>query len=244
MTQELELVSIKPQQEIGASVVVDMMKAVLDRGVTAENASALEKLVGLCERMQDRESERAFAAAFKALQSEMKGVKAMKPVPNNDGTTRYKFAPYEDIMAQVRPMLEKHGFTVTFSTDFGDGRLIKSCTLQHIGGHSKTNKFAVRIGSGPPKATETQADGAASTYAKRFALCDCLNILIETDSDARAEGAAISKDQAEDLRRRVRESASDEAAFLKFAGAATFETIAEGRYSSLDAALRRKERTA
>lgn len=244
MSETMELVRQEAQPVAKtAPTVADMLQAVIERGVTGDNVAAMKELVGLYERMEDRNAEKSFAAAFKALQSEMKGVKAMKPVPNNDGTTRYKFAPYEDIMAQVRPMLEKHGFTVTFSTDFAEGRLIKSCTLQHIGGHSKTNKFAVRIGSGPPKATESQADGAASTYAKRFALCDCLNILIETDTDARAEGATITKEQAEDLRRRVRETASDEAAFLKFAGAASFEAIMDGKYSSLDAALRRKERT-
>lgn len=244
MSETMELVRHEDQPVAkSAPTVADMLQAVIERGVTGDNVAAMKELVGLYERMEDRNAEKSFAAAFKALQSEMKGVKAMKPVPNNDGTTRYKFAPYEDIMAQVRPMLEKHGFTVTFSTDFAEGRLIKSCTLQHIGGHSKTNKFAVRIGSGPPKATESQADGAASTYAKRFALCDCLNILIETDTDARAEGGTITKEQAEDLRRRVRETGSDEAAFLKFAGANSFEAIVNGRYSGLDAALRRKERT-
>lgn len=244
MSETMELVRQEDQPVAkSAPTVADMLQAVIERGVTGDNVAAMKELVGLYERMEDRNAEKSFAAAFKALQSEMKGVKAMKAVPNNDGTTRYKFAAYEDIMAQVRPMLEKHGFTVTFSTDFAEGRLIKSCTLQHIGGHSKTNKFAVRIGSGPPKATESQADGAASTYAKRFALCDCLNILIESDTDARAEGGNISKEQADDLRRRVRETASDEAAFLKFAGAASFEAIMDGKYSSLDAALRRKERT-
>lgn len=244
---ELELVhnqpgSLAPSQKPSPSPL-DMLQAMVQRGVTTENAAAFEQLVKLSEHMEDRQAEKEFAAAFKALQSEMTRVKATKPVPNNDGSVRYNFAPYEEIMEQVRPLLEKHGFTVSFSTDFAEGRLIKSCTLQHVGGHSKVNKFAVRIGSGPPKASEAQADGAASTYAKRFALCDALNIVCEKDSDARAEGGVISKAQADDLRRRVRETASNEADFLKFAGAATFEQIMEGRYATLDAALRRKEKT-
>lgn len=186
-----------------APTVASMLQAVIQGGVSNENVAALEKLVGLYERMQDRDAEKAFAGAFVALQAEMPNIRAVKPVPGNDGTTRYTYAPYEDIMEQVSPLLKKHGFTVMFSTDFKEGRLIKTCTLQHIGGHSKSNSFAVRIGSGPPKATECQADGAASTYAKRFALCDALNIVCDKDTDARAEGAPISSDQAKVIISRV-----------------------------------------
>ena len=228
----------RPQE---APSVGQMLAAVIEKGVTSENVAAIEKLVGLYERMEDRNAEKAFAASFVELQHEMRGVRATKPVPGNDGMVRYKFAPFEDIMAEVGPRLKAHGFTVTFSTDFAEGRLIKSCTLQHVGGHSKTNKFAVRIGSGPPKATETQADGAASTYAKRFALCDALNILIEKDSDARAEGGPVTADQAFELERRVKETNSDVAAFLRVAGAAKFAEIASTKYPMLDSLLAKKE---
>jgi hypothetical protein len=239
--QALQRLDAAPMQ-VAAPSVAGMLQAVIDRGVTAENVAAVEQIVKLYEHMQEKDAEKLFAQAFNALQTEMKRVRAMKAVPNNDGSVRYRFAPYEDIMEQVRPMLEKHGFTVTFSTDYAEGRLVKSCTLQHIGGHSKTNKFAVRIGSGPPKATESQADGAASTYAKRFALCDALNITIETDSDARAEGGPITPEQADELARRVAETNSNREAFLKLAGAASFAEIGAAKYSILDEMLTRKER--
>lgn len=222
--------------------VAEILQGVVKGGVTVENVAAVKEVVALYERMEDKKAERQFATDFNALQSEIKSVKATKPVPNNDGSVRYKYAPFEEIMEQVRPMLEKHHFTVTFSTDYLEGRLVKSCTLQHVGGHSKTNKFAVRIGSGPPKSNESQADGAASTYAKRFALCDALNIVIETDSDARADGGAITKEQAEELERRVAETNSNKAAFLKLAGAASFGEILSGKYSMLDQMLTTKER--
>lgn len=226
-----------------------MLQAIIDKGVTGENVAAMKELVGLYERMEDRNAERAFAQAFTALQAELKAVQATRAVPNNDGTTRYKFAPFEEIMEQVRPSLEKHGFSVSFSTDYADNRLVKSCTLQHVGGHSRTNKFAVRIGSGPPKASECQADGAASTYAKRFALCDSLNIQIDHDVDAAAEGAYVTEDQAFELHRRVVETNSNMGAFLKFCGVESarpcledFVRIPANRYAAADEMLSRKER--
>lgn len=246
--QALQRLDAQVPTQVAAPSVAGMLQAVIDKGVTAENVAAVEQIVKLYEHMQEKDAEKLFAQSFNALQTEIKSVKAMKAVPNNDGTVRYRFAPYEDIMEQVRPMLEKHGFTVTFSTDYAEGRLIKHCTLQHIGGHSKTNKFAVRIGQGPPKATESQADGAASTYAKRFALCDALNITIETDSDARAEGAPIEPALAEELHRRVSETNSNPQAFLKFCGVvgtgamADFLKIPASRYEAADEMLTRKEK--
>lgn len=246
--KDLSPVRLEPDMPVAkrpeaAPNVVSMMQAVIDKGVTGENVAALEKLVDLYERMDNKDAERAFARAFNELQQEMPKIKATQPVPNNDGTVRYKFAPFESIMEQVQPMLQKHGFTVSFSTRYDQNRLVKICTLTHIRGHSRTNEFAVRIGSGPPKASESQADGAAGTYAKRFALCDMLNIVVEKDSDAAAEGGPISRSQAQELRERVLATGSDEKRFLAFAGAKTYEEIPSGKLAVLDDMLRKREST-
>ena len=233
------------QRSAEAPSVGQMLAAVIEKGVTSENVAAIEKLVGLYERMEDRNAEKAFAAAFVNLQSEMTAVKACKPVPNNDGTVRYKFAPFEEIMEVVAPRLKAHGFTVTFSTDFADGRLIMSCIMQHVGGHSRANKFAVRVGKGPPGSSEAQGDGAANSYAKRFALCNALNILIErdTDGDPRAEGGSITDGQAKSLKARVLATGSDEARFLKYAGSSTYEAISASKFAQLDELLAKREKT-
>lgn len=246
MKEQQELVHIKSESvSVQEPSVADMIQAVIQKGVTAESVAVMESLVGLYERMDARKAEKAFTAAFNALQAEIPHVVAHKPVPNKDGTIRYTFAPFEDIMEQLQSPLQKHGFTVSFTTKFDGGsgvvRLIKTCILTHTGGHSRSTEFAVRVGGGPPGASECQADGAASTYAKRFALCDALNIVIDKDTDARAEGRPITPEQAEELERRVALTNSDKAAFLKFAGAATFAEIMSSKYDMLDQTLRRKE---
>ena len=223
--------------------VADMLAAVIERGVSAENVAALEAMVKLYERMEEKTAEKSFASAFVGLQAEMPSVQATKPVPNRDGSVRYKFAPFEDLMSQVGPMLQKHGFTVSFSSRVGEGRIVSICTLQHVGGHQRVNEFAVRIGQGPPSATESQADGSAATYAKRFALTEALNIVVShMDNDARAEGGPITSEQADELKERVMATGSNPTAFLKFAGAATFESIPAAKLGILDEQLRRKEK--
>lgn len=221
-----------------------MLQSVIDKGISQENVAAFEKLVDLHVKMQDRAAEQEFARAFVALQGEMPAIKAMRPVPNNDGSVRYKFAPFESIMEQVSPHLQRHGFTVSFSTDYAENRLVKICTLQHISGHSKQTRFAVRIGKGPPGSNETQADGAASTYAKRYAFCEMLNITIDRDKDANADGDCISPEQADSLRQRVYDVKADEERFLKYAQAASYEEIPSSMYVQLDQMLRQKEEKA
>lgn len=226
-----------------APSVAEMLQAVVAKGVTSENVAAVESIVKLYERMQDRDAEKEFAQAFVGLQGEMPKVQATKAVPNNDGGVRFRFAPFEDLMAQVGPILQRHGFTVCFSSRVDANRIISTCTLQHVGGHKRSNDFAVRIGSGPPKASEAQSDGAAATYAKRFALTEALNIVVaHLDNDARLEGGTITPEQAEELARRVAETNSSKPVFLKLAGATDFASIKAGKYEVLDEMLCAKER--
>ncbi len=221
--------------------VAMMLQKVIDGGITADNVSALESLVGLYDRMQAKNSEREFNQAFAKLQSELRSVNATRTVPNKDGSPRYRFAPFEDIMEEVQPVLVANGFSISFNSRFGDGRMVSICTLRHIGGFSQSNEFAVRIGGGPPGATDTQADGAAKTYAKRGALCDALNIVVEHDDDARMIGQPIGTALAMDLKERVIACGADMEAFLKYAGARDFAEISDERWPVLDELLKRKE---
>lgn len=237
MSEQLSV--IKPDSTQVPSVG-QLLQIAIDKGVSANE---LEKLVGLYERMQDREAQRMFAAAFCDMQNELPAVQATKAVPNNDGSTRYRFAPYADIMKQIQPLLSKHGFSVRFSSKIDEARITMFCTLLHVGGHAVTNEFSVRVGKGPPGSSESQADGSAAQYAQRGALCDSLNISVRTDDDARILGAPITPEQAKELEKRVLETGSSVELFLNFAGAKTFEEIPSARYSLLDANLRRRENT-
>lgn len=247
MNPKTEQLAVQQETTLAAPSVGQMLQAAIDKGVTNENVAVLERLMDLYERVEDKKAEKAFATAFNTLQSEMPIVNATKAVPDKNGNVKFRFAPYEEIMATVRPLLLKHGFTVTFSQDFKEGRIIQSCTLMHLSGHSRTNSFAARIGNGPPGASETQADGAASTYAKRFALCNALNILSEFDTDAmkgdvRAEGELIGEDKIQYLKEQVAETGSNEARFLNLAGVSKYEEIRVGSYNVLVRALAAKAR--
>jgi hypothetical protein len=97
MRQEAEPLAIH------ANPIQAMLSAVIEKGITAENAAAVEKITDLFLKVEASNAKKAFALAKSELQAELPVVIANKTVPNNDGTTRYVYAPFEDIMRQIKP---------------------------------------------------------------------------------------------------------------------------------------------
>lgn len=221
-----------------------ILAAVVSGGVTKENVSVVAEIIKMQREIRAEEAARDFATALAGLQGEMPAVVAEKPVMNAEdkgGGVRYVFAPFEDIMKQLRPFLLKYGFTVRFTQKLTETTMVAVCKLTHTSGHSEENEFAIRRGKGPPGSSEAQADGSNSTYAKRYALCNALNIVITKDDDAGARGASITAEQAADLRRRVVTTKANQDKFLEAAGAETFETIPETKLAELQGILDRRE---
>jgi hypothetical protein len=218
--------------------VPQMMHDIIKGGVTTDNVAALEKVIDLYERMETRNAEKAFNAAFVALQQELPVIVATTIIPN-----RGKYERFEDVSRVVNPLLFKHGFTVSFSMQADANRVTETCILRHIGGYSQSNSFSVRAGGKAD--SETQADCKAATTAKRNALLNCLNIVIRQDAfneenDDTQDGAPISWEQVAFLKEQVKETGADEAAFLRFAGVHDYHEIGTARYDSLVAALAKK----
>lgn len=237
-----------PPKEATMSVVTEpsagqLLQSLIERGNPEQNIGVLERLVALKERADAKVSERAFSRDFHSLQTEATGVQALDEVPDKHGNVRYCFASYERIMAQVKPLLMKYRFSVRFDSEFKDSRLVMRCILMHVDGHSTTTTQYMRV-SAPYGANDSQADGATTTMAKRYALCSALNIVIEREGggggDAGNDGTPITADEAQYLAELVRDTKSDVNKFLKYAGAPTFEEIGRNRYDGLVAELQRK----
>jgi len=231
--QALTKLESQPVLEVGR--IID---AIVKSQMTPENVTVVERLIALQERQEAKKAEQDFDDAFALMQSQMQQVQAVKPVG-----TLYKYATYEDIMKAVQPLLTEFGFSVSFDTEMLEKQVTVTCILSRKG-HRRTNKFTCRTGTGPRGASEAQADSSAANSAQRQALCDALNIVVSHSDDKRNLGRPITKDQADCLRKRVKETGSDENSFLEFADARTYEEIKSEKYAELDAALRKKEKTA
>jgi hypothetical protein len=219
-----------------------MLTAATSAGLTAENAEAMQKLTDLYMRVEANNAAAAFAEAMCALQQALPRVVATRCINSKDGTVRSRFADYSDIMDKVGPLLVSHGFSVSYDMVCDDKRVTAICKLAHVGGHVRENRSSIRVGSGPPGCSEAQSDGSARAYARRLALCDALNIVIDKDTDARIEGACITEELAISLEERLQATAGNRDAFLRVAGVSRFTEIPETKYAVLDALLKEKER--
>ncbi len=92
------------------------------------------------------------------------------------------YAPLEDIVKIVQPILSEHGFSVSFSTQQNGIESVKIvCTLMHKDGHTATTELELPTEAVTKGMNKMQAIGAAITYGKRYTLCGILNITTTGD---------------------------------------------------------------
>lgn len=228
--------ALAPQNELS---IQSAFQAVVAGTIKAEHVAVMRELLAM-------DAERKFNAAFVELQGQLPAIQGYRGVPDKQGNIKFVYANFDDIDAIIRPICLRYGFSYSFREEgIKDGRVTMIMDLQHAAGHSRAIPYSVRIGSGPPCSSESQADVSGHTYAKRGCLESGLSLRIIGDrEDARMEGnphEKVSQSQADELERRVMETNSNVPAFLKFAGATKFSEIPANRYAECDAMLRRKE---
>lgn len=210
----------------------------------------LGKLLDLQKDWEARDASKQFNAALAAFQSEMPTVfKGRK-----ETTGKYSYAAYEDIMRKARPVLMKHGLAVSFSQEEDDTRLTVICKVSHVGGHSSTTPFTlpkdgpIKTREGRNITSEAQAQGSANSYAKRYCLCNALDIVVSgEDDDATAAGITyIDGEQVNEIERLIEQAMTktDDLTvrdkMLEWIGAASVAEIPVARFAVVVKTLKRK----
>ena len=192
MTQEA--LALAPVERIDVSAVPTLPQAsglalVIQR--LAENPQVdlakLEKIIELQERISDHQAKAAFDAAFARLQGEL------PTIYEKGRTDKGRYAPLEDIIGAVRPVLARHHFSLSHRTEWpADGKVKIVGILAHADGHEKTSEFLTQADTSGSK-NAVQALGSACAYGRRYTTKDLLNI-VTTDEDD--DGKATSQKAA------------------------------------------------
>lgn len=167
---------------LDAVQVQQLIAQAIDKGVPVET---MEKLLAMRQQLKGEWARERYHSALSAFQAECPVIKKTKIVMNKDGKTeRYRYAPLDSIITQVKDLIEKHGFN--YRVDAGiEGRTVQAtCIVTHKEGHFEKSSFAVPI---DPEAymNEAQKYAAALTFAKRYAFTDAFGILTgDEDNDA------------------------------------------------------------
>ena len=190
------------------------------------DVSKLERLFELEVQFRDREAKRLYASAFNALQSEL------QPIVKRGKNTHLgsMYARAHDIDMVLQPLVAKHGFSLSFSTEEASKPdLIRYVMLvRHNSGHEERHWMEAinDADSGSKGGNKTRLHGLASstTFVKRQLKSAVFDLDLVDDDDGNAgagigpSAETITAQEAADIEALIDESGADKGRFLKFFG--------------------------
>jgi len=174
-----------PQQRQGGDTPIWALieRASRDPSISMER---LEKLIEFADRAKADERKLAFNQAMANAQHKMEPVRKNASNPQ----THSKYATYEAIDRDIRPIYTQAGFSVSFNTnksEKGNGFIKVLAYVSHDEGFEREYEIDMPIVTKGPKGndvmTETHATGSAYSYGKRYLLCGIFNIAVYNDDD-------------------------------------------------------------
>jgi hypothetical protein len=155
------------------------------------DVARLEQLTATWDRLRAREAEAEFSSALAQLQSELPEIDENGVILGADGEPVTSYATWEDTIAAIRPILARHGFSLSFRPGRSQaGYPTVTGALRHVGGHRDEGELEL-----PPDTTggknALQAIGSATSYGQRYVARMLLN-LTSRSSDDDAASAALS----------------------------------------------------
>jgi hypothetical protein len=191
LDQSVREVELQPKQAVSTELVaVPDMAAMLERLASnpAVDVAKLEKLIAMQERVLAREAEAAFNAAFAVMQGEI------PTVVERAKTDKTTYAPLEDIIEVVRPILKQHGFSLSFQTEWPEANKVKVIgILTHAQGHARRSEFIAGADTSGSK-NAIQALGSSVQYGRRYSTKDLLCIVTrDLDDDGEKAGLIVSR---------------------------------------------------
>ncbi len=96
------------------------------------------------------------------------------------GSFSYKYAPLDEVLNLVRPILSKHGLSVIQAPVMSEGMVGVTTTLLHESGEwIEFEPILLKMDK-----QSAQGAGSAITYARRYSISAVLGISSEDDNDA------------------------------------------------------------
>lgn len=215
-----------------------IIQVAIERGVDADQ---LGKLMDLQERFERNRAAEAFGAAISRFQKICPRIHKGRKVQG--GGLNYQYASFDDVMAQAGPHLAACGIALSFSTEAND-RGIRVTIRVRVGIHAEDSTLDVPVPD--MKVNSTQRYGAALSYAKRYALCAALNIVVtDEDDDATSAYDPVTDDQSFQLDEAMtllveKYGESERGRFLKWMGVERLADIPSRDFQKAIQALRGK----
>lgn len=190
-TEMLPLEREEPQAGEQMNLMIERLAANKDVDV-----AKLERLIEMQERVLRHNAVSAFNTAFSAMQADIPEIDEKGFIKNKEGGIQSRYAKNEDIQKVLRPILQLHGFSLSFRTEWPDKSTVKVVgILTHREGHSRESEFLSGADTSGSK-NSIQALGSAISYGHRYTTTDLLNITSRErlDDDGEATSRAGKPD--------------------------------------------------
>ena len=180
MTQTKKIAVIKNQSAISQNSAEALIAQAIEKNIPVD---VMERLLAMRTQVKAEQAKEAYYEAMANFQNQCPIIQKTKVVMNKDGkTVRYKYAPIDSIIEQVKEFIKQNGFSYSINTKMNDGITI-TCQVTHKLGHSEISEFSVPIEK-DAYMNDQQKVAAASTFAKRYAFCNAFGILTgDEDND-------------------------------------------------------------
>lgn len=175
LASSLQAVPAAPTPHLAESTAIIQVieRAALNPDVDIDK---MERLLQMQERVMDRQSMMAYSAAMAAMQTELPSIEERGQT--NNGC----YATLEDIVDTVRPIMQKHGFAVSFRIQTQERGIQITGVLMHKDGHREETSMLLPADMSGNK-NAVQAFGSSTSYGKRYVLSALLNITTRGQDD-------------------------------------------------------------
>ena len=151
----------------------------------------MERLVALAKDVREVQAREAWYAAMAEFQRTCPTIKKTaraKIQTRGGGSFEYSFAPLDEIMGTIQPIMGPLGLSVSWRSKFEKDAVIVSCRISHtFGHHEESGDVPMPVVQGDGGANPQQRVGIATTYAKRYSLLGIIGMAPEDDDDAESQ---------------------------------------------------------
>lgn len=142
-----------------------------------------------------------------------------------------KYAPLNEVMASVQPLLAKHKLAVSqFLTNLNGDSAMRTILLHESGQYIEDVQPLLLVKQDP------QSQGSATTYARRYGVMSVLGVVADEDDDGNKATQARNTAPKE-IRNRVEENNRGQEDILKRAKESINEALIEQGYTRSDSKL-------
>lgn len=208
----------------------------------------MQALLDMQRQIEDRDAVKEFNRNFIALQEALPTIrqdgKIVIPAKEGRAGQATPYATFNNIMKAIKPLLVKHGFALSFSTEPAAERLLVKGTLEGHG-HARSTAFPLPAETSGSK-NNVQGWGSSMSYGKRYCTIALLNIVSEAREDADNDGfkqvddGPISEAQLKTLIKMADEAGADKAKFCGVMQVDSMADIPTSRFEEAKTQLNRK----